>query len=146
MIQGSNVELLLVEDNPNDVFLLRKAFEKSGVNFYFNIATDGKEALDYLNKKEKYEQAKTPGIIILDLNLPKKNGFEVLKEIKNDKQLKKIPVIIFTTSASEEDIARSYELSANCYIVKPSSYKELLKVVELIKSFWLNFVRLPEVS
>jgi chemotaxis family two-component system response regulator Rcp1 len=136
-------EILLVEDNPGDVRLTREALQESRLYNNLNVVRDGIEALAFLYRDGQYVDAPRPDIILLDLNLPKKSGREVLAEIKNDGTLKNIPVVILTTSQSEEDILRSYGQNANCYISKPVDFDEFIKVVRSIGDFWLTIVKLP---
>ena len=142
MITGA-VEILLVEDNPGDARLTLEAFKEGKVINNVNVVRDGVEALAYLRREGSYGNAKQPDIILLDLNLPKKDGREVLAEIKADEHLKQIPVVVLTTSTAEEDIARAYSSHANCYISKPVDLEQFLRVAHSIESFWLNFVKLP---
>jgi two-component system, chemotaxis family, response regulator Rcp1 len=137
------VEILLVEDSPSDAALTREALEKGKIANNLNCVDDGVEALEYLYRKGKFANAKRPDLIMLDLNMPRKDGKEVLKEIKNDPSLKTIPVIVLTTSNAEQDILQSYQLSANCYITKPVDFKSFIDVVKSIEQFWLSVVRLP---
>ncbi len=137
------VEILLIEDNPGDIRLTIEAFKESKIANSINIAEDGIEAIKYLKKKGKFKDKPLPDIILLDLNLPKKGGREVLAEIKEDKILKHIPVVVFTTSKAEIDILKSYELHANCYISKPLNINQFIKVVKAIEYFWFSIVRLP---
>jgi len=137
------IEILLVEDNPGDARLTLEAFKEGKVINNFRVVTDGVEALAYLRREGHYAQAPQPDLILLDLNLPRKDGREVLAEIKNDEYLKRIPVVVLTTSAAEEDIARAYGAHANCYITKPVELDQFLRVVQSIESFWLSLVRLP---
>jgi len=137
------VEILLIEDNPGDIRLTIESFKESKIANKLNIAEDGIEALNYLRKKGKFKDEPLPDIIILDLNLPKKSGREVLAEIKEDKILKHIPVVVFTTSKAEMDILKSYELHANCYISKPLNIKQFIKIVKAIEYFWFSIVKLP---
>jgi chemotaxis family two-component system response regulator Rcp1 len=139
------IEVLLVEDSPGDVRLTREAFKDAKVHINLNVATDGAEAMAYLEREGKYANASRPDLILLDLNLPKKDGREVLAELKESPALKSIPVVILTTSASETDIHGSYEHHANCYITKPVDLDGFLKVVKSIDSFWLSVVKLPRV-
>ena len=140
---NSELEILLVEDNPGDIRLTQEAFKESGINYKLHVATDGIEALNFLYQKDEYVDAPIPSIIILDLNLPKRDGREVLKSIKTNKVLKKIPVVILTTSKSEEDIFHTYDLHANCYITKPVDLDQFITVIQSIKHFWLSVVKLP---
>jgi two-component system, chemotaxis family, response regulator Rcp1 len=137
------IEVLLVEDSPGDVRLTREAFKDAKVHLNLNVASDGAEAMDFLNREGKHPHAPRPDLILLDLNLPKKDGREVLKEVKESPTLKSIPVVILTTSASDADILRSYRLHANCYITKPVSLDGFLQVVKSIDDFWLTVVKLP---
>jgi chemotaxis family two-component system response regulator Rcp1 len=137
------IEVLLVEDSPGDVRLTREAFKDAKVHINLNVATDGAEAMAYLGNEGKYANSPRPDLILLDLNLPKKDGREVLEEIKESPTLKSIPVVILTTSASDADILRSYRLHANCYITKPVGLDGFLEVVRSIDNFWLTVVKLP---
>ena len=137
------VEVLLVEDNPADVRLTQEAFKEGKVRNNLNVVPDGVEALRYLRQENGYDKSPTPDLILLDLNLPKQDGREVLAEIKQDKELRKIPVVVLTTSQAEEDIMKSYSLHANCYISKPVDLNQFIKVVNTIEDFWLTIVRLP---
>jgi chemotaxis family two-component system response regulator Rcp1 len=138
------IEVLLVEDSPGDVRLTREAFEDAKVLINLNVAPDGVEAMAFLNRQGNNANAPRPDLILLDLNLPKKDGREVLAELKESTALKSIPVLILTTSASEADIRGSYQHHANCYITKPVDLEGFLKVVKSIDSFWLSVVRLPD--
>jgi two-component system, chemotaxis family, response regulator Rcp1 len=137
------IEVLLVEDSPGDVRLTREAFKDAKVHINLHVASDGIEAMAFLRCEGQYANVPRPDLILLDLNLPKKDGREVLEEIKESPTLKCIPVVVLTTSASEEDILRSYRLHANCYITKPVDLDGFLKVVRSIDSFWLSIVKLP---
>jgi two-component system, chemotaxis family, response regulator Rcp1 len=137
------IEVLLVEDSAGDVRLTREAFKDAKVLINLHVVSDGAEAMAFLGREGKYAGVPRPELILLDLNLPKKDGREVLEEIKESPVLKSIPVVILTTSASEEDILRSYRLHANCYITKPVDLDGFLKVVKSIDSFWLSVVQLP---
>jgi two-component system, chemotaxis family, response regulator Rcp1 len=137
------VEILLVEDNLGDARLTQEALKEGKVYSNLHWTKDGVEALEFLNRKGKYSDAPRPDIILLDLNLPKKDGREVLSEIKNDEKLRHIPVVILTTSKAEEDVLRSYELHANCYVAKPVDLEKFIKVVQSIDRFWLTVVTLP---
>jgi chemotaxis family two-component system response regulator Rcp1 len=136
------IEVLLVEDSPGDVRLTREAFKDAKVHINLQVASDGAEAMAFLRREGEYADARRPDLILLDLNLPKKDGREVLGEIKDDPTLKSIPVVILTTSASEADILQSYQSHANCYITKPVDLDGFLKVVKSIDSFWLSVVKL----
>ena len=140
---GKPIEILLVEDSLGDVRLIQEALQEAKVRNSMHVVGDGVEALAYLRRQGKYARATHPGLILLDLNLPKKNGFEVLQEIKADEALKRIPVVVLTTSESEQDVVKSYELSANAYISKPVDLEQFLVVVKAIEDFWLEIVRLP---
>ena len=140
---GKPVEILLVEDNPGDVRLTQKAFKDGKMLNKLHVAEDGIEALAFLKREDKYSGAPRPELILLDLNLPVKDGRDVLAEIKADRDLKRIPVVILTTSRSEEDILRSYDLNANCYITKPVELDKFIEVVKSIEDFWLTIVKLP---
>lgn len=137
------IEILLVEDNPGDARLTLEAFKEGKVINSVTVVRDGVEALAYLRRQEPYTNARQPDMVLLDLNLPRKDGREVLAEIKSDERLRQIPVVVLTTSAAEEDIARAYSSHANCYITKPVDLEQFLRVVHSIESFWLNFVKLP---
>ena len=139
----NSVNILLVEDNPGDVRLTKEAFKEAKVNNNLHIVSDGVEALDFLRRKGKYIGAPRPDIILLDLNMPKKNGREVLAEIKADPDLMRIPVLVLTISQAEEDILKSYNLHANCYIQKPVDINKFIDVVKSIEGFWLTIVKLP---
>jgi two-component system, chemotaxis family, response regulator Rcp1 len=138
------ITILLVEDNPGDVDLTKEALQEAKVRNRLNVVDDGAKAVDFLFKRGEYADAPRPDIILLDLNLPKKDGRQVLKEIKADPQLAEIPVVILTTSQAEEDIIRSYQLHANCYITKPVDFKQFMHVVKSIEEFWLTVVKLPK--
>jgi two-component system, chemotaxis family, response regulator Rcp1 len=142
--QTRPVEVLLVEDNPGDVRLTQEALKDGRVLVNLTVANDGVEALEILGRKGLYEGKARPDIILLDLNLPRKNGREVLEEIKADEDLKRIPVIVMTTSKAEQDIYRAYHLNANCYVTKPVDLDEFLNVVRSIEDFWLTIVTLPK--
>jgi two-component system, chemotaxis family, response regulator Rcp1 len=137
------IEVLLVEDSPGDVRLTREAFKDAKIHINLHVASDGVEAMAFLNHEGQYADSRRPDLILLDLNLPKKDGRQVLQEIKESPALKSIPVVILTTSASEADILGSYEFHANCYISKPVDLDGFLKVVQSIDNFWLSVVRLP---
>jgi CheY-like chemotaxis protein len=140
---GAPVEILLVEDNPADVRLTQEALKEGKVYNNLHWAKDGVEALEFLHRKGKYAGSPRPDIILLDLNLPKKDGREVLQDIKNDDKLKRIPVVILTTSKAEEDVLKSYNLHANCYVTKPVDLEQFIVVVKSIDMFWLTVVTLP---
>jgi CheY-like chemotaxis protein len=138
------IEILLVEDNPGDVRLTRETLKSTRVLNAVSVAEDGEKALAYLRKEGPYATATRPDLILLDLNLPRLGGREVLEAIKSDPKLRAIPVVILTTSNAEEDIIKSYELHANCYISKPVELDGFLKVVKSIEDFWFTIVRLPK--
>jgi len=140
---GSAVEILLVEDNPGDVRLTIEALKESKILNKLNVVDDGIEALAYLNKEGKYKDRPHPDLIILDLNLPRKDGREVLAEIKEHKDFKRIPIVILTISEAEEDILKTYQLHANCFITKPVDINQFIKVVKSVSNFWFNIVKLP---
>ena len=137
------IDILLIEDNSGDVRLAQKALKESKVKNQLHIVTDGVEATDFLFKRNDYKDAPRPDLIILDLNIPKKHGHEVLAEVKADEDLKRIPVIILTTSKAEEDILKTYNLHANCYITKPLDFDKFMEVIKSIGDFWLTIVKLP---
>lgn len=137
------VDILLVEDNPGDVRLTREALKEGKIKNSLHVVEDGIAALEFLRQTGQYKNVPKPDIILLDLNLPKKDGKEVLTEIKQDETLKKIPVVILTTSRSEEDVFKSYNLHANCYIIKPIDLEQFFNVVRSIEDFWLTVVKLP---
>jgi chemotaxis family two-component system response regulator Rcp1 len=141
---GLPIKILLVEDNPGDVRLTQEALRESKVRNTLYIVNDGLEAVAFLRRQGKYAQAVRPDLILLDLNLPKKTGLEVLQEINEDESLKRIPVVILTVSEAEEDIAKSYHCHANCYISKPIDLEQFFKVVRSIENFWLTIVKLPD--
>jgi chemotaxis family two-component system response regulator Rcp1 len=140
---GSSFEILLVEDSPGDVRLTREALRDAKMHINLNVARDGIEAMAFLKREGALCHAPRPSLILLDLNLPKKDGRAVLEEIKNSPDLKSIPIVILTTSLSDEDVLRSYLLHANCYITKPVNLDGFLKVVKSIDNFWLSIVTLP---
>jgi two-component system, chemotaxis family, response regulator Rcp1 len=140
---GRPIEILLVEDNPGDVRLTQEALKEGKVNNNMYVAYDGIEALAFLRREEKHEKAVRPDLILLDLNLPKMDGRELLAEIKDDDDLKRIPVVILTTSKAEEDVVKTYNLHANCYISKPVDLDQFIVVVKAIEGFWMTIVKLP---
>jgi chemotaxis family two-component system response regulator Rcp1 len=143
MQNGRPAEILLVEDNPGDVELTREGFESAKVRNHLNVVPDGMEAIEFLRRRGRYADAPRPDLILLDLNLPRKDGREVLAEIKADDDLKMIPVVILTTSKADEDIVRTYKLNANCYITKPVDFAGFEKIVQSIELFWFSVVVLP---
>ncbi|WP_404358120.1 response regulator [Methylotuvimicrobium sp. KM1] len=140
---GRAAEFLLVEDNPGDVRLTKEALTESKVKNNLNVVGDGEEAMAFLRRQGRYAEAPRPDVILLDLNLPKKNGREVLEEIKADPSLKRIPVVIITSSEAEQDVLRTYDLHVNCYVNKPVDLEQFIKVVQSIETFWLTIVKLP---
>ncbi|MGZ5006529.1 MAG: response regulator [Methylobacter sp.] len=140
---GRVAEFLLVEDNPGDVRLTCEALTESKVKNNLSIVGDGLEAMAFLHREGKYADAPRPDVILLDLNLPKKNGLEVLAEIKADSSLKRIPVVIITSSEAEQDVLKTYDLHVNCYVNKPVDLEQFIKVVQSIETFWLTIVKLP---
>jgi len=142
-MDAAPIEVLLVEDSPGDVRLTQEAFKDAKVHLNLHVATDGAKAMAFLKREGAHANAPRPDLILLDLNLPKKDGREVLAEIKESPALKSIPVVVLTTSSSEADILRSYQLHANCYITKPVGLEGFLTVVRSIDNFWLSVVKLP---
>ena len=137
------IEILLVEDNPGDVRLTKEALKEGKVYSNLHTVKDGVEAMEFLRRQGKYAGVPRPDIILLDLNLPRKDGREVLEEIKSDEVLKRIPVVVLTTSKAEEDVVRTYNLHANCYVTKPVDLEKFMVVVKTIDTFWLTVVTLP---
>jgi len=144
LTDARTIEILLVEDSPSDTALTIEALKAGKVANTLNHVEDGVEALAYLRRQGKYFNAVRPDLIMLDLNLPRKDGREVLAELKNDLDLKTIPVIVLTTSRSDEDVLRSYQLNANCYITKPVDFEHFIEVIRSIEQFWLTVVTLPQ--
>ena len=142
----SPIEVLLVEDSEADAVMVEETLLESKLKMELNVVHDGVEAMRYLRKEGKYQSRRVPDLIILDLNLPKKDGREVLAEIKEDDRLKQIPVVVLTTSSAEEDIVRSYKLHANCYITKPLDFNQFAKIVASIESFWFTIAKLPPIT
>lgn len=140
--QGRTIEILLVEDNPGDVRLTLEALKEGKMYNNVSVARDGVEAMEFLRQQGKFVDAQRPDLIFLDLNLPKKDGREVLAEIKEDASLRRIPVVILTTSQAEQDILRTYDLHANCYITKPVDMDQFITVVQSIENFWFSVVKL----
>lgn len=138
-----HIHILLVEDNEGDIFLTREALEEWKIINKISIARDGKEAINFLEKHRDFSKNDLPDLILLDVNIPKKNGYEVLQQVKEDDALKHIPVIMLTTSSSEKDIMRSYKNHANCFITKPVEVEEFLSTLAGIKNFWISIVKLP---
>jgi CheY-like chemotaxis protein len=137
------IEILLVEDNPGDVRLTKESLRDAKVHNNMAVASDGLEALAFLHREGKYAAVTRPDLILLDLNLPRMNGFEVLDAIKEDADLKRIPVVVLTTSQAEQDIIQSYNLYANAYVTKPVDLEQFIKVIKAIESFWFEIVKLP---
>jgi chemotaxis family two-component system response regulator Rcp1 len=142
--QAQPIDILLVEDNPGDVRLTREALKEAKVLNNLSVVQDGIEAIAFLRREGKYAQEVRPDIIFLDLNLPKKDGREVLAEIKKDPNLRRIPVVILTTSKAEEDVVKTYDLHANCYITKPVDIDQFVMVVKSVEEFWFTIVKLPD--
>jgi two-component system, chemotaxis family, response regulator Rcp1 len=140
---GSPIEILLVEDNPGDVELTRSALQRAKVRNALHVVEDGEEAMAFLRREGEYANSPRPDVILLDLNLPRMDGREVLAEVKSDPELMDIPVVVLTTSSAEQDIVRSYKLHANCYITKPVDLDQFIEVVRSIQDFWLTVVKLP---
>ncbi|MFO7679514.1 MAG: response regulator [Chloroflexota bacterium] len=143
MVIDRPIDILLVEDNPADIRLTQEAFKETRIPNKLHIVRDGAEALAFLQQQNRYANAPRPDLILLDLNLPKKDGREVLAIIKQSPELKRIPVVVLTTSKTEEDINQTYEHHANCYITKPADLDEFLNVIKTIETFWLSVVKLP---
>ncbi len=137
------VNILLIEDNPGDVRLAQEAFKEGNIHVNLDVAMDGLEAINFLRKNEPYQNAATPDLVLLDLNLPKKDGREVLSDIKGDPKLRSIPVVILTTSNAEQDILNSYNLHVNCYINKPVDFDRFFDIIQKIEDFWLQTAILP---
>ena len=140
------LEILLVEDNPGDVLLTKEAMKDGKVSNSLHVAKNGLEALEFLRKEGRFQDAPTPDLVLLDLNLPRKNGREVLQEMKNEDELRAIPVVVLTTSEAHRDIIESYILQANCYITKPVDFEQFRRVVASIEQFWFTLVKLPSKS
>lgn len=140
---GDPIVVLLVEDNPGDVRLTKEAFKEGCINNDLHVATDGEEALDFLYQRGEYSDAPRPHLVLLDLNLPKLNGQEVLEEIRDDPDLKRLPVIILTSSGAQRDIVDSYELQSNAYLTKPVTPEDFVELVQTFEEFWFTMVQLP---
>ncbi|MBM4463804.1 MAG: response regulator [Chloroflexi bacterium] len=140
---AKTIDILLVEDNPGDVRLMLEALKESKIRNNIFVVEDGVEAMDFLLRKGKYVNSPRPDLILLDLNLPRKSGREVLAEIKSDASLRRIPVVVVTVSRDEEDILKAYDLYANCYITKPIDFNQFIKITKSIEEFWLEIVKLP---
>lgn len=143
---GQPIELLLVEDSPGDVELTREALTESRIANRLHVVEDGEQAIEFLEKRGRFADAVRPDLVLLDLNLPRKDGREVLRHIKLHPDLAPIPVVILTTSRAEEDVLRTYELHANCYITKPVDVNQFFEVIKSIQDFWLTVVKLPRKS
>ena len=137
------IEILLVEDNPGDVRLTQEALSENKISNKLHVAVDGVEAMKFLRKMNGYKDAPRPDLILLDLNMPKKDGREVLAEVKADEKLRSIPVVILTTSDADDDVAKAYHMYANCYIRKPIDLNRFIEVIKIIENFWLTIVQLP---
>jgi two-component system, chemotaxis family, response regulator Rcp1 len=138
------IRILLVEDNEGDIILTLKALKKAHVHNEIDVVRDGEQALQFLHKQGPYSQAETPGLILLDINLPRIDGVEVLSEVKKDERLRLIPVVMLTTSDSEKDIMQSYYHYANCFITKPVNFTKFMEVIKTVKEFWISIVHLPK--
>ena len=142
-ISTRSIEILLVEDNPGDARLTIEAMREAKVRNRMHVVEDGVEAMEYLRRQGRFGEAPRPDLILLDLTLPRKDGREVLAEVKSDPDLKRIPVVVLTTSQAEEDVVRAYDLHANCYVTKPVDLAQFMKIVAQIDAFWVNVVTLP---
>ncbi|WP_275882483.1 response regulator [Halorhabdus sp. BNX81] len=140
---GQPVEILLAEDNPGDAKLTQKAFEEGNILNNLHVVEDGAEAMDFLNQRGEYAEKTRPDLVLLDLNMPKKDGWDVLEEINDDPELRRIPVIVLTSSEAESDIVKSYDLQANAYLSKPVDYSGFMDVVRSLEEFWLSVVKMP---
>ena len=143
MATHPTVEILLVEDSEPDILLTQEAFEEASVKNRLHVARDGEEALQFLRRTGPYSDAPRPNVVLLDINMPRKNGLEVLKELKSDPELASIPVLMLTTSQAEDDIRSSYAQHANGYVIKPVGFENFLTAIRAFEGFWLNFVRFP---
>ncbi len=142
-MSNPTVEILLVEDSEPDILLTQEAFEEASVKNRLHIARDGEEALHFLRREGRHSAAPRPDVVLLDINMPRKNGLEVLKELKSDPELASIPVLMLTTSQAEDDIRASYAQHANGYVIKPVGFENFLTAIRAFEGFWLNFVRFP---
>ena len=140
---GAPIEILLVEDNPGDVRLTQEAVREAKIRNTLNVVNDGEQAIAYVRRQGEYAERPRPDLILLDLNLPRKDGREVLQDLKSDPDLHRIPVVVLTSSAAEQDILRTYDLYANAYVTKPVDLEQFMRVVSSIQDFWLNIVKLP---
>ena len=141
--EGVPIEVLLVEDDPGDVLMTREAFEEHKVRNHLNVVSDGADALAYVRREGEFADAARPDLILLDLNLPKRDGREVLKELKTDPDLREIPIVVLTTSAAESDVLASYQLHANAYVTKPVDFERFISAVKQIDDFFIDLVKLP---
>jgi chemotaxis family two-component system response regulator Rcp1 len=140
---GQPVEILLAEDHPGDAKLTKKAFDQGNILNNLHIVSDGVEAIQFLRQEGEYSEKPRPDLVLLDLNMPRKDGWEVLEEIKEDSELRRIPVIVLTSSDAEEDVVKSYELQANAYLTKPVDFEGFMDVVRSFEEFWLSVVKMP---
>jgi chemotaxis family two-component system response regulator Rcp1 len=140
------ISILLVEDNEGDIILTLEALKEAKIHNEINVVKDGDLALQYMNKEGRYKDVETPDLILLDINLPKMDGIEVLAKIKSNEHLRVIPIVMLTTSDSEKDIFQSYQSHANCYITKPVNFENFIAVIQTIKDFWINIVQLPKIE
>ena len=141
---GDVIEILLVEDNPGDARLTREALRDGKVRNHLHVVPDGVEAMAFLRREGRYADAPRPDLVLLDLNLPRKSGREVLADVKSDPALARIPVVVLTTSKADEDVAKAYEYHANCFITKPVDFEQFITVIRSIEEFWFTIVRLPQ--
>jgi len=148
MLMGKDrqVEILLIEDNSGDILLTKEAFEEIKFTENLSVVTDGEAALDFLYKRGRYAEAASPDLIILDLNIPRVDGKEILAKVKKDELLRKIPIIVLSTSKSDRDIKICYELQANCYLIKPVDFEQFIEIVTYIRDFWLGMVKIPSMT
>lgn len=146
MMKGTVIEILLVEDNPGDVQLTREALQEYKLYNHLHVAVDGEQALNFLFRKGVYKEAPVPDLILLDLNIPKVSGHDVLIRIKQEEQLRNIPVVILTTSEDKEDIQKAYENYASCYIAKPMDFSSFVEIVKELNDFWISIVALPRMK
>ena len=140
------IEILLIEDNRDDIELTREALKEAKLQNNLHVVRDGVQALAFLHRQDPYADVPRPDLIFLDLNMPRKDGFEVLEEIQAEENLKRIPVVVLTTSDADEDVLKAYDLNANCYINKPVDFQQFLKVINAIENFWFTIVKLPSVE
>jgi CheY-like chemotaxis protein len=143
LVVGEPIHILLIEDNPGDVRLVIESLKGSKIRNRMSVVADGEAAMAFLRRQGQYSDASRPDLILLDLNLPKKNGREVLAELKADPELRRIPVVIITSSSGDEDILAAYDNHANCYVTKPLDLKQFVKIIKSIEDFWLSIVKLP---